>query len=138
MYNKVTLIGNLGKDPELKTFDSGTTNCKFSLATSSSYKKNDEWEQDTQWHNITLWGKAAERAAEKLYKGARVLIEGKVTYRSWDDQDGNKKYMTEIQANFYRLMDKREESEPTISEAEVVSEPSSEMSKPKDDDLPFF
>lgn len=102
MINKVILIGNLGKDPELKQLQGGQSVCSFSLATSESYKdKQGEWQEKTEWHNVTCWGLLAERA-DKLSKGEKVYIEGKITTRKWQDKDGNDRYSTEIVANSIR------------------------------------
>lgn len=99
--NKVILIGNLGKDPELKYTPGGTAVAKFSLATNERYKdKNGEMQERTEWHNIVAWQRTAEIAAEYLKKGRSVYIEGRIQTHSWDDkQTGQKKYMTEIVAS---------------------------------------
>ena len=100
LRNKVQLIGNLGNDPEIITMDSGKKLAKFSVATNESYK-NSEGERvtDTQWHNVIAWGKTAEIIEEYVTKGKEVAIEGKLTNRSWDDKDGNKRYTTEVVCN---------------------------------------
>ncbi len=99
--NKVILIGNLGKDPEVKFTSGGTAVAKFSLATNERYKdKNDQWQDRTEWHNIVCWARLAEIAGEYLKKGRTVYIEGKLRTDSWEDkQSGEKKYRTEIVAN---------------------------------------
>ena len=99
--NKVVLIGNLGKDPEVKYTPNGTAVAKFSLATNERYKdKNGEWQDRTEWHNITAWARSAEIAGEYLKKGRSVYIEGRLHTHSWDDpQTKQKKYMTEIVVN---------------------------------------
>ena len=95
--NKVMLIGNLGKDPEVRYTASGTAVASFSLATSDKIKnKNGEWEEKTEWHNITLWGRTAEVAGEYLAKGRTVYIEGRLQTRKWQDKDGRDRYTTEI------------------------------------------
>lgn len=95
--NKVQIIGNLGKDPELRYTQSGTAVASFSVATTEKYKnKGGEWEEKTEWHNVTLWGKLAEIAGEYLQKGKTVYIEGKLQTRKWQDRDGNDRYTTEI------------------------------------------
>ena len=98
--NKVILIGNLGKDPEVKFTPQGTAVAKFSLATSERYKdKQGEWQERTDWHNVVIWERLAEIAGEYLKKGNKVYIEGRLQTRSWDDkQTGQKKYMTEVVA----------------------------------------
>ncbi len=103
--NKVILVGCLGKDPELKFTPSGQAVCNFSLATSESFKdKNGEKQSKTEWHNIVIWGKPAEIANQYLKKGSQVYLEGKITTRSWDDKEGNKKYTTEIVVNSFQFL----------------------------------
>jgi single-strand DNA-binding protein len=99
--NKVILIGNLGKDPEVKYTPQGTAVAKFTLATNERFKdKQGEWQDRTEWHNITCWARLAEIAGEYLKKGRSVYIEGSLRTDSWDDkQTGQKKYMTNIVAN---------------------------------------
>ncbi len=96
--NKVILIGNLGKDPEIKYTPQGKPVAKFSLATNERYKDKDgNWQDRTEWHNIVLWERLAEIAGEYLKKGGKVYIEGRIRTDSWDDkQTGQKKYMTKI------------------------------------------
>jgi single-strand DNA-binding protein len=109
--NKVILIGNLGKDPELKYTPSGTPVAKFSLATNERFKDKDgQWQDRTEWHNITAWARTAEIAGEYLKKGGKVYIEGSLRTHSWDDkQSGQKKYMTEIVVNDMVLLGGRGE-----------------------------
>lgn len=94
--NKVILIGNLGKDPEIRYTQSGTAVGSFSLATTERQKKNDEWIDHTEWHNIVVWGKLAENAEKFLKKGSTVYIEGRLQTRKWQDKDGRDRYTTEI------------------------------------------
>jgi len=95
--NKVILIGNLGKDPELKYTPSGAAVTNFSMATTDRWKdKEGNSQERTEWHNIVLWGRQAEVAKEYLSKGRPVYIEGRIQTRTYDDKDGNKKYFTEI------------------------------------------
>lgn len=100
LKNKVQLIGNLGKDPEITNFESGKILAKFSIATNDSYK-NAQGEKitDTQWHNIVAWGKTAQIIEKYVTKGKEVAIEGKLTSRSWEDKDGIKRYTTEVVCN---------------------------------------
>jgi single-strand DNA-binding protein len=109
--NKVILVGNLGKDPELKYTPSGTAVAKFSIATSSRYKdKNDQWQEQTEWHNVVAWARLAEIAGEYLKKGSKVYVEGRLQTRSWDDKNTNqKKYMTEVVVNDLVLLGGRGE-----------------------------
>lgn len=130
MVNRAILIGNIGKDPELSTLPNGNKVCKFSLATSESYKdKNGEWQQQTEWHNITFWGDMAERAA-RLAKGNTLYVEGKITYRTYE-KDGVKRYSTEITGNYYRIL-KREERAEQPKETQPAP-----VAAEGDDDLPF-
>ena len=110
--NKVQLIGNLGKDPEIKYTPSGTAVAKITLATNERYKdKGGEWQDRTEWHNVVLWQRLAEIAGEYLKKGSKVYIEGRLQTRSWDDKTTNqKKYMTEVVAGDLILLGGRGES----------------------------
>lgn len=98
LKNKVQLIGNLGNAPEVKTMESGKKMATFNVATSESYRNTKgEKVTETQWHRVVAWGKVAEIAEKYLDKGKEVAIEGKLVNRSYNDKDGNKKYITEIQ-----------------------------------------
>lgn len=100
LRNKVQLIGNLGKDPEIVNLDGGKKLAKFTIATNETYKnQKGEKVTDTQWHNVVAWGKTAEIVERYLTKGKEVIIEGKLTSKSYDDKDGNKRYITEIVCN---------------------------------------
>jgi len=100
LKNKVQLIGNLGNAPEVKTLESGKKMARFSVATSESYRNaKGEKVTETQWHNLVAWGKVAEIVEKYLSKGKEVAIEGKLINRSYNDKEGNKKYITEIQVN---------------------------------------
>ncbi len=93
--NKVLLIGNTGRDPEVRYTASGTAVASFSLATSEKFKnKSGEWEERTEWHNIILWGRLAEIAGEYLTKGKTVFIEGRLQTRKWQDRDGKDRFTT--------------------------------------------
>ncbi len=109
--NKVILIGNLGKDPEVKYTPQGTPVAKITLATNERFKgKDGNWQDRTEWHNVVLWQRLAEIAGEYLKKGGKVYIEGRLQTRSWDDkQTGQKKYMTEVVANDLVLLGGRGE-----------------------------
>jgi single-strand DNA-binding protein len=97
--NKVILVGNLGKDPEVRFTPSGRAVAKFSLATTDSWTDQESGRQErTEWHNIVVWGKQAENCGQYLAKGRQVYIEGAIRSRSYDDKDGNKRYITEIVA----------------------------------------
>src|ERR1700746_1984089 len=110
--NKVILVGNLGKDPEVKYTPQGTAVAKVTVATSSSYKDktSGEWQETTEWHNVVLWQRMAEIAGEYLKNGSKVYIEGRLQTRSRDDKHNNqKKYMTEIVAGTMLLLGGRGE-----------------------------
>src|SRR6266516_4927808 len=109
--NKVILLGNLGKDPEVKFTPSGTAVAKFSVATSYRFKdKNEQWQDQTEWHNVVAWARLAEIAGEYLKKGSKVYIEGRLQTRSWEDKQTNqKKYMTEVVATDLLLLGGRGE-----------------------------
>jgi single-strand DNA-binding protein len=108
--NKVILVGNVGKDPEVKYTPSGTPVAKFSLATNEKYKdRSDEWQERTEWHNIVAWQRLAEIVGEYVKKGAKLYIEGKLQTSSWDDREsGTKKYRTEIVARDLVLLGSHE------------------------------
>lgn len=105
--NSVQLIGHLGGDPETKTLETGTTVTKLRVATSENYKAaNGQWKEETQWHNVVAWEGIAERAAKQLYKGSFVLIHGKLVTRGYTDAQGQKKWITEVRATGFLLLDK--------------------------------
>jgi single-strand DNA-binding protein len=105
LKNKVQLIGNLGNSPEVRTFEGGRKMARFSMATNENYR-NAEGERisETQWHNLIAWGKLADIAERFLEKGKEVAIEGKLINRSYQDREGNKRYVTEIQVNELLLL----------------------------------
>ena len=100
LKNKVQLIGNLGNDPEIKNLENGKKLAKFSLATNQVYyDQKGEKVEDTQWHNIIAWGKEADRVEKFLAKGSQITLEGRIVYRSYEDNTGQKRYVTEIVMN---------------------------------------
>ena len=100
LRNKVQLIGNLGMNPEVKTLDGGKKLAKFSIATNENYKNaKGEKVTDTQWHNVVAWGKTADIIEKFLKKGSEVAIEGKLINRNYDDKEGVKRYVTEVEAH---------------------------------------
>ena len=150
--NKVILIGNLGKDPEVKYTPSGTAVAKFSLATNERFKdKAGEWQDRTEWHNIVAWQRLAEIAGEYLKKGRSVYVEGRIQTHSWDDkQTGQKKYMTEIIANDLVLLGGRGEggegggggkgrgaAAPPADEPHAPPENPAQGAEITDEDIPF-
>lgn len=108
MKNKVLLIGNVGKTPEIKTFESGKKLASFSLATHDFYynDKGDKIEQ-TDWHSLVAWGKTVDFIEKFIDKGREILIDGKLTSRSYDDKDGNKRFVTEVVVNEVYLMEQK-------------------------------
>ena len=114
--NKVLLIGNLGKDPEVRYTASGTAITTFSLATTEKYKsKSGEWEEKVEWHQITLWSKLAEIAGAYLTKGKSVFIEGRLQTRKWQDNDGNERYTTEIVGDKMQMLSPKASSNTSSS-----------------------
>ena len=108
MVNKVTLIGHLGGDPEIRTLENGTSVGRFSVATNENYKdKEGNWQSQTEWHNVVVWRDLAERS-KMLKKGSTVYVEGKISYRKYTDKDGVEKNLTDIVAASFRMLDKRE------------------------------
>ncbi len=134
--NKVFLIGNLGKDPEVKYTPSGVQIAKFSLATSERVKRNDAWEEKTDWHNIVLFARQAEYAGEYLKKGMTVFIDGKISTRSWDDENGVRKYITEIIGNVVKNLSVKRDDTSSSDSDENPGNGSDKGSEPVDD-LPF-
>jgi len=151
--NKVMLIGNLGKDPELKYTPGGQAVATFSLATTRQWRDKDgNNQEDTQWHNIKVWARQAEIAQQYLKKGRQIYVEGRIETRSYDDKEGNKKWFTEIISDrFLMLGSKRDEAggsgetadyDPAADQSSRPASRGYSSSPPKppageDDDLPF-
>lgn len=107
MINKVTLVGNTGKDPEVRRLDNGVVVAKFSVATNESYKdKSGEWQTQTEWHDVVVWRQLAERIEKDLKKGMLVYIEGKLTHRKYTDANNIDRYVTEVVGNMVRILEK--------------------------------
>ena len=123
--NKVILVGNLGKDPEMRYTPNGVPVCSFPMATSESYKDRNSGERITQteWHNIVIWRGMAETAEKYLHKGSQVFIEGKIKTRSWEDQSGQKRYTTEIIADVMQLLDRPGNGGASASESQASMKP---------------
>ena len=135
MLNKVMLIGHLGKDPDVRTLDSGTKVCQFTLATTEkgyTLQNGTQVPDRTEWHNIVLWKGLAEVAGKYLHKGDKVFIEGKIRSRSYEDNSKVKRYITEIFADNMEILSttSKSVSQNNVSEAPLPSETPS-------DDLPF-
>jgi single-strand DNA-binding protein len=109
MVNKVILLGNLGRDPEVRSTPSGQSVASFSLATSRKWRdKNGNKQEETEWHNIVVWGKQAEIAGQYLKKGKQIFLEGRLQTRSWEDrQSGEKKYRTEVVCDNFQMLGQR-------------------------------
>jgi len=155
--NKVILVGNLGKDPETRYFPDGGAITNATLATSESWKDRNTGEQQerTEWHKISFRGRLAEIAGEYLRKGSKIYVEGKLATRKWQDQQGNDRYTTEIQALEMQMLDSRNSSDqnsaPANRKPQQQTQPQSQNSSPSyqpspamaessngfDDDIPF-
>ena len=107
MRNKVQLIGNVGQDPEIKNLEGGKKVANLTIATNEVYyKENGDKVENTEWHRVSAWGKTADIIEKYVTKGKEIAIEGKLTHRSYDDKDGNKRYITEVMVNELVLMSK--------------------------------
>jgi single-strand DNA-binding protein len=132
--NRVILLGNLGKDPEMRHLENGRARASFTLATNEFYKnKEGERVTNTEWHNVVLWSPLAEIADKYLNKGKQVYIEGKLTNRSYTDKEGQAKYITEVVGQNLVLLGNKESDMPDIKEREGFSIIEDEAA----DDLPF-
>ncbi|MGE0561899.1 MAG: single-stranded DNA-binding protein [Flavobacteriales bacterium] len=134
--NKVILLGNLGKDPEVRYLEGGTAVANFTLATSETYKDRTSGERKsiTEWHNVVVWRGLAEIAEKYLKKGSQVYIEGKLRSRQWQDKDGQNRYTTEIVADTMQMVGKRDDSSGSEP---APSSPDMGNNNEVDDDLPF-
>lgn len=139
MVNKVILVGNVGKDPEVRYLDNGVAVAQFSLATSETYKdKSGTKQTKTEWHNIVLWRGLAEVAEKYVKKGNPLYIEGKIVNRSYDDKEGNKRYITEIVGNEMKMLGSKASNESTGASSPASESASNTANEPLEtDDLPF-
>lgn len=140
--NKAMLIGRVGQNPDVKTInEQGRKAAQFSLATTERYKdRNGEVKEQTEWHNIVAFDKTAELIEKFVAKGMLLYVEGKLRTRSWDDQNGNKRYVTEVLVNTIQFLEKKEQSEVAQNirgAQQMSSQPMSPAGAPQDDDLPF-
>ena len=148
--NKVILVGNLGKDPEVRYLEGGTAVANFPIATSETYKDKTSGERktNTEWHNIVVWRGLAEIAEKYLKKGAQIYLEGKLRTRQWQDKDGNNRYTTEVVADNLQMLGKKDDniasgntaqtSSPAPAKLEnPVPSPENNKSSNQIDDLPF-
>ncbi|HVT58763.1 MAG TPA: single-stranded DNA-binding protein [Thermoanaerobaculia bacterium] len=148
MLNKVMLIGNLGRDPEVRSTPNGQPVATFTIATNRRWKdKNGQRQEQTEWHNIVVWGKQAEIAGQYLTKGKQIFLEGRIQTRSWEDrQSGEKKYKTEIICDNFQMLGQRGGGAETETHAGPggAAGPSYDegggaggAGSPEDDDIPF-
>lgn len=145
--NKVILVGNVGKDPEVRHLDSGVAVANFPLATSESYTaKNGDKVTTTEWHNIVLWRGLADVAEKYVTKGRQLYIEGRIRTRSYDDKDGNKRYTTEIYGDVMQMLGNRDSNQSDDAGGSMASSAGNQTNNVKepdidvpegDDDLPF-
>lgn len=136
--NKVILVGNLGKDPEVRHLDNGIAVANFSLATTESYtNKQGERVNQTEWHNIVLWRGLADVAEKYLKKGNSIYVEGKISTRKWEDKEGNTRYSTDIIADKMTMLGSKPENSNTATESSVSSTEPTPSEDSGNDDLPF-
>jgi single-strand DNA-binding protein len=142
--NKVIILGNMGKDPEVKYTPQGTPVAKFSIATEHGYKdKAGNWQKQTEWHNVVAWARLAEICGEYAHKGDKIYIEGRLQTRSWDDQQsGQKKYMTEVVAGDIVLLGNKGGGESSNHHGDAQEEYENrgqvtQRSPITDEDIPF-
>lgn len=137
MVNRVILIGNLGQDPEIKTLENGTKVAKLSVATNENYKdRTGAWQSKTEWHTVICWRSIAEKAENSIRKGVTLYLEGKLTTRTWQDQNGNNRRATEVVANYFRTINKGSEGNQN-QQNNNPSVPYLDSNGAMDDDLPF-
>jgi len=136
--NKVILIGRLGKDPELKYTPGGRAVCNFSLATDRRWTGQDgQKDKSTTWHNIVAWAKQAEVMKEYLQKGKEVYIEGRIDNRSYEDKDGNKRYISEVVVERFQFIGSRADAGAAPQEAPADASSPASGGTEEDEDLPF-
>lgn len=129
-FNKVILVGNVGKDPEIRRFENNIK-ASFSLATSETYTpKGGDKVTQTEWHNIVAWRKLAEIAESYIRKGSQILVEGKLRYRSYDDRDGNKRYVVEVEADTIQLLGRKQEGQNQQSPGQPMQNNAGSYSSP--------
>lgn len=138
--NKAMIIGHLGDDPEVRYTQSNTAVANISVATGSWWKdKNGDWQEETQWHRIVLWGRLAEVASEYLKKGSNVYIEGPIETRKWEDKEGQTRYTTEIKGLKLIMLDSKGGGSSPSAPSSKQAEPEEPVESMDDieDDLPF-
>jgi single-strand DNA-binding protein len=134
MINKVTLIGNLGKDPEVKHLESGASVARFSVATNENYRdKEGNWQTRTEWHVVVVWRALAERAERDLKKGSLVYVEGKLRTRNYQDSNGVERSITEVEGQLLRPLDRKDRNDdsfPSTNDEPMRYNSSEESKKP--------
>lgn len=136
--NKVMLIGNVGKDPEIRHLENDSVVANFTLATTERYRdKNGNWQEQTEWHNIVCWRLLAERAEKYVKKGSQVFVEGKIRSREWVDQTEQKRSVIEIVAESFQLLGKRADTQPPVQNIQPVTTSAAAVGDDLPDDLPF-
>ena len=145
--NKVEILGNITADPEIRYTTSNVAVCSITIATSRDYKQNDEWKKEVEFHRVTLWSRLAEQAEERLHKGTRVLITGRLKTSKWEDKGGNTRYKTEIIADDMILIDRYNKKsgegqaniDETFNDDPTPEAPSDDVhvDNIEDEDLPF-
>ena len=137
--NKVILVGNLGRDPEVRYTPSGTAVANFSVATTENWTNKDgEKESHTEWHRIVAWGRLGEICGEYLSKGKQVYIEGRIRTNEWEDQEGNKRQTKEIIALQMQMLGSKSQGEPLPGDSGHFNPgPATKMKEPAEDDIPF-
>ena len=137
MVNKVILIGNLGADPEVRYAQNGTAVANFRVATTETWKKEGEKEEQTEWHRVVTFGRLAEICGEYLSKGSKVYIEGRIQTRKWEDRDGNTRYTTEVVAREMQMLSPRGAGEENQRGSYGEEEPPLANTPSMGDDVPF-
>lgn len=139
--NRAVLLGNMGRDPELRSTPSGLSVCTFTIATSESFKdKNGEWQEKTEWHNVVCWDRLANQVSESFRKGSKVYVEGKTTHRTYEGKDGATRYITEVVASSVIGFGSKEGSiggGSSYSNDEFPDYQSADTSSQLSDDVPF-
>jgi single-strand DNA-binding protein len=140
--NKVILIGNLGRDPEIRYTANGTAVANFSIATTERYVKDGEKQDKTEWHSLVAWNRTAEIVGEYLHKGSKIAIEGKLQTRAWEDKDGNKRSTTEVVVAFLEMLSDGNPQQAPPSRAKRVPKAASQdisehFTSGQDDDIAF-
>lgn len=136
--NKAILVGNLGKDPEVKYLENNVAVARFPLATTESWKdRSGERKEHTEWHNIVLWRGLAEITEKYLRKGDKVYIEGRIRMESWEDKEGNKRYTTKVIADNMTMLGSRRDEDAVMNKPEKTEEPDLAPTDDATDDLPF-